>query len=47
VDSSDLTAEQLDALIASVAPARDYVARLRERMVAQMFPDADRLVTVT
>jgi hypothetical protein len=41
------TAEQLDALIASVAPARDYVARLRARMVARMFPDADPLVAVT
>jgi hypothetical protein len=47
VDSKELTADQLDDLIAHVAPARDYVARLRARMTAQMFPDADALVVLT
>jgi hypothetical protein len=46
VDSKDLTAAQLDAMIASLAPARDHCGRLRDRMGALSFPDADPLVRV-
>jgi hypothetical protein len=43
VDSSNLTAEQIRRLVATVARQRDYLCRLRERIVLKDFPDADPL----
>jgi hypothetical protein len=41
VESNDLTAAQLDALIAFIAPARDYCAKLAARCAEPQLPETD------
>ena len=43
VDSTNLTTEQVRRIAVTVARARNYLAKLRERIAFKDFPDSDPL----
>ena len=46
MDSRDLSVRQLDALFDKRRPMAYYVAKVRERMEQQRFPEGDELATL-